>query len=92
MVLHSSDQIFNILHLSSIICVGAQAYLLKKQATPKPNSISIQMYKNILPNYMFIQRQWTGLINISKLDLLIISPKVTLKSKLVTEGDFIYSI
>lgn len=60
------------------------------------------MYKNILPNLkkkknnpasgaIFIQRQWTGLINISKLDQLIISPKATLKSKLVTEGDFICS-
>lgn len=38
-----------------------------------------------------IQRQWTGLINISKLDQLIISPKVTLKSKLDTEGGFICS-
>lgn len=40
---------------------------------------------------IFIQRQWTGLINISKLDQLIISPKATLKSKLDTERDFICS-
>lgn len=40
---------------------------------------------------ILIQRQWTGLINISKLDQLIISPKATLKSKLDTEGDFICS-
>lgn len=39
-----------------------------------------------------IPRQWTGLINISKLDQLIISPKATLKSKLDTEGDFICGI
>lgn len=36
-------------------------------------------------------RQWTGLINICKLDQLIISPKATLKSKLDTEGAFICS-
>ncbi len=41
---------------------------------------------------ILIQRQWTGLINISKLDQLIISPKATLKSKLDTEGDFICSV
>lgn len=40
---------------------------------------------------ILIQAQWTGLINISKLDQLIISPKATLKSKLDTEGDFICS-
>lgn len=40
---------------------------------------------------ILIQKQWTGLINISKLDQLIISPKATLKSKLDTEGDFICS-
>lgn len=32
MVLHSNDQICNILHLSSIICVGKQAYLLDKKS------------------------------------------------------------
>ena len=63
------------------------------------NSIGIQMYKNILPNLkknliqasgaILMWRQSAGLINISKLDQLIISPKVTLKSKLDTEGDFI---
>lgn len=35
-----------------------------------------------------MQRQWTRLINICKLDQLIISPKATLKSKLDTEGAF----
>lgn len=37
---------------------------------------------------ILIQRQWTRLINISKLDQLIISPKASLKSKLDTEGGF----
>lgn len=41
---------------------------------------------------ILIARQWTGLINISKLDQLIISPKATLKSKLDTEGDFICGV
>ena len=40
---------------------------------------------------IWIQRQWTELINICKLDQLIISPKATLKSKLDTEGAFICS-
>lgn len=40
---------------------------------------------------VLIQRQRAGLINIFKLDQLIISPKATLKSKLDTEGDFICS-
>ena len=40
---------------------------------------------------VLIQREWTELIHISKLDQLIISPKATLKSKLDTEGDFICS-
>lgn len=41
---------------------------------------------------ILVRRQWTGLKNISELDQLIISPKATLKSKLDTEGDFIWVV
>lgn len=58
----------------------------------KCTRINYQIWK-IIPasGAILLQRQWIGLINVSKLDHLIISPKRTLKSKLDIEGDFICS-
>lgn len=40
---------------------------------------------------VLIEKQWTGMINISKLDQLIILPSATLKSKLDTQKGIVFA-
>lgn len=71
----------------------------------RANSVVIQICKNILLNLkkggenggkyysgaVLIEKQWTGMINISKLDQLIILPSATLKSKLDTQKGIVFA-
>lgn len=40
---------------------------------------------------VLIEKRWTGMINISKLDQLIILPSATLKSKLDTQKGIVFA-
>lgn len=40
---------------------------------------------------VLIEKQWTGMINISKLDQLIILPSATLKSKLDAQKGIVFA-
>lgn len=92
-ILHLLTFIFASLASSQLVCLQASGYyILQIQSAFKCTRIYYPIWKIIQASRtVLIQREWTELIHISKLDQLIISPKATLKSKLDTVGDFICS-